>query len=277
MTTALFIAWENAGSKNLSLAAAAVIGVVIAFFIQLQFELAGSTTFETIATEFTIDRLKHSIRQWKYDNPPPWRVSVEAGASDWLAANRPEVFDSQRDKATADLAEFSLLSFLTHEEYDWQMERETYKGKVSGMVETAIAISRPDECSAYAEVDLRQRLISAGNLFAGAPLRALTGRLCLPPKTDLDISADGLTLRNPLCRISFEMTSPGGTFFVDPRSSDGDVTMLPEGAGSQFETRQMGIKVTTTFFRLRSQHRERKRYEEWAKRVVDRARKWFEN
>ena len=47
--TAIILAFNNAGSKNLPLAAAALVGVLVGYSIQLPFELAKSTTRETLS------------------------------------------------------------------------------------------------------------------------------------------------------------------------------------------------------------------------------------
>ena len=43
----------------------------------------------------------------------------------------------------------------------------------------------------------------------------------------------------------------------------------------RYEIRTMGLSVETTFFALRAQHRESRRYHEWSSRVVNGARTWF--
>lgn len=180
--TAIILAWNNAGSKNMPLGAAALIGVTVGYAIQLPFELARSTARDVIGVDLTIDRSSPVIRQWVYSNGPHagWRIAVEVGASNWLAQGQPIMFDElgKRDRIASDLVMFSLLSFLTHEEYDWQLQTSSY-----GALQLHQPMSKPEECRSYSEADLRQRLQNSGNIFGGAPLQVLTGKLCLPPKT----------------------------------------------------------------------------------------------
>jgi hypothetical protein len=64
VATAIILAWNNAGSKNMPLAAAALVGVTVGYLIQLPFELTRSTTRETIGMDFVIDRQQPVLRQW---------------------------------------------------------------------------------------------------------------------------------------------------------------------------------------------------------------------
>jgi len=271
VATAIVVAWNNAGSKNMPLAAAALVGVTVGYLIQLPFELSRSTTRETIGAEFVIDRAQPALRQWVYANAASgWRIGVEVGASNWLTKNDPQAFDqlTQRDKATKDMLLFSLLSFLTHEEYDWQLERKSY-----GNLKTAQAVSKPKECAAYGESDLRVKLRNANNVFADGPLQVLTGKLCLPPNTTIEVSADSLTLQNRFCRIAFKAEHPAHMILnVDPQTRS--YVPLPSG-DPRFEIRTMGLNVETTFFALRAQHRDSPRYHDWSSRVVNGARSWF--
>lgn len=268
--TAIIVAFNNAGSKNMPLAAAALVGVTIGYLIQLPFELSRSTTRETIGADFVIDRVRPVLRQWVYPNGAGWRIGTEVGASNWLTASDPHAFDqlSQRDKAAKDMVVFSLLSFLTHEEYDWQLERKSY-----GTLQTTQAVSKPGECTVYNESDLREKLREANNVFANGPIQVVTGTLCLPPKTTLEVSADTLTLQNQFCRIAFKAEHPAHAILnVDPQTR----TDVPFSPGEpRYEIRTMGLSVETTFFALRAQHRESRRYHEWSSRVVNGARTWF--
>jgi hypothetical protein len=269
--TAIIVAWNNAGSKNMPLAAAALVGVTVGYLIQLPFELTRSTTRETIGADFVIDRSQPVLRQWVYSNKSSgWRIGVEVGASNWLTKNDPQAFDqlSQREKVTKDMVVFSLLSFLTHEEYDWQLERKSY-----GSLETTQVVSKPGECKVYTESDLKEKLRKANNVFADAPLQVLTGTLCLPPETQLEVSADLLTLKNRFCKIKFTAEHPANMILnVDPQTR----AYVPfTGGEPRFEIRTMGLNVETTFFALRAQHRDSSRYHDWASRVVNGVRLWF--
>jgi hypothetical protein len=267
--TAIYLALNNAGSKNMLLAIAALIGVAVAYVIQLPFELARSTSYETIGVEYTIDRAEPVIRQWVYA-PTGWRVGAEIQASNWLATNNPTLFiqEAERDKIARDFLIYSLLSYITHEEFDWQLQRKSY-----GDVTLSQSVSKPDQCASYTATDLQQRLRQANNVFAGAPLQVLSGRLCLPPNTELDISDDTVTLRNPFCELTFKAEHPAHSIMnVDPRTRE--VVSLDNGE-PRYEIRQMGLSIETTFFALRAQHRNSKQYHDWASRVVDGTHTWF--
>ena len=71
------VAWANAGSRNLPLAVAALFAAVVLLIVQLPFELRSKSDTALFGAEFTIDRLKPEIRQWKYpdkwDRGPVWR------------------------------------------------------------------------------------------------------------------------------------------------------------------------------------------------------------
>jgi hypothetical protein len=204
--TAGIIVWNNAGSKNLALSVAAFVGVTVAFLIQLPFELNRSVSNETIGFEYTIDRAQPVIRQWIYDSAQSgWRLIAEVEASNWLAKTRPEAFAqlADRDKMGLDLSIYSLPSFLTHEEYDWQLQRKSY-----GRFQTAQSMSKLEDCSSYTDSDIEQQLTRAGSMFAGAPVKILLGKLCLPPKTRLEISQDTLSLTNSFCQLIFRAEHP---------------------------------------------------------------------
>ncbi len=193
------------------------------------------------------------------------------GASEWLTKNYPTAFETipQRDKVALDLTMYSLVSYLTHIQYDWQLQRKSY-----GSLTTTQAVSGPGDCSYYTESELKQRLNKSGNLFAGAPLQVLLNKLCLPPKTELELSTNALTLRNPFCQVVFRGEHPAHMILnVHPKTRE--YVPLQNGQGPRFEIRQMGLGVETTFFALRAQHRDSKAYHDWASRVVDGARQWF--
>ncbi len=70
-----------------------------------------------------------SIRQWNYTGTPSFRIGIETGASKWLAANNAAAFTGDRDLLTSHFALFSLLCFLTVQEFDWQLRELTYRSK----------------------------------------------------------------------------------------------------------------------------------------------------
>jgi len=274
LATAFILLWQNASSRNLVLAFATLAGAMFVFATQLYFELEGSTSYDHISAEITIDRAKPEIRQWEYSLPTGWRISIETGASSWLSANNPVAFDQDREKLTTDFLLFSLVSFVAANEFDWQLKKRTYVGKSSGTLMTVEPVSKDCECAIVAAEDLKQELSGAENAFAQAPLLVMSGRLCLPPKSTLEVSDKALIIRNPICQLCFTVESSGAIACDKPRSA-GETPQLPNGE-SQFETRWVGLRAETTFFALRAQHRDTTKYREWATRMVSGARDWFE-
>lgn len=273
--SAVYLAWQNAGSRNLALAVGTLAAAVILFVIQLRFELRPSTADDHVSAELTIDRAKPEIRQWDYTGSGSWRMSRETNASSWLAANNPAAFEQDREKLATDFVLFSLASFLATTEFDWQLRKIVYGGKSSGSVTTVEGVSGNEECSVITVDDLRLRLGEAQNVFAGAPFLIVSGRLCLPPRSALEISANSLIIRNPVCQLCFRIEPFQSAFFDKPRSG-GEVAQLP-GGGHRYETRLIGLKVQTLFFALRAQHRDSEKYREWTARLIGNARDWFEN
>lgn len=273
IVTAIVLALNNAGSKNIPLAVAALVGVAVGYGIQLPFELSRSAEHETIGADFVIDRAQPVLRQWVYpdDVATGWRIVAEVGASNWLIRKDPKAYDemSKRDKAAKDMMVFSLLSYLTTPDAEWGLERKSY-----GNLQTWQNTSKPEECTAYDEAQLRELLRKAGNDFAGAPLQLPTGkRLCLPPRTAIYLSEKTLTLENAFCKIAFTVEHPAHAILnVDPKTR----MYVPLNANEpRYEIRTLGLYVETTFFALRSQHRDSKRYHDWGARVVNGARAWF--
>ena len=54
-----------------------------------------------------------------------------------------------------------------------------------------------------------------------------------------------------------------------------EVPLLSNGL-HQFDTKQIGIRVKTTIFGLRSQRLDVVKYKEWVNRLISGAREWFE-
>src|SRR6266850_2124625 len=132
LVTAVVLAWNNTGSRNIPLAAAALIGVMVGYLVQLSFELTRSRSSETIDVEFVIDRAGPSIHRWVYskDARGMSRLSTEEGASQWLAKSNPSAFEQpaqrERGKLVSDLTMYSLVSYLADGQYDWQSPGESH-------------------------------------------------------------------------------------------------------------------------------------------------------
>jgi hypothetical protein len=273
MSTAIALAWRNAESRNLALAAGTLVAAMILFVIQLRFELQRSVTRDRVSSSFTIDFARPSIRQWKYARGG-WRIGVESGASEWLAANNPQAFGGSSAILISDLAVYSLVSFLGAQESDWQMRRVEYKSNPLGTMFIAQSVSKDVECRIYSETELKSLLKATGNTFAEA-FHLLSGRLCLPPKSTLDISRSSVSIRNPICQISWNLELPGGIFYVEPESG-GQVPMLPNGR-YRYETQPFGFAIEAVTFALRAQSQQASRYREWLTRVAADTHEWFED
>ena len=263
--------WHNP-SRNLALATGAIGAAIILFAIQLSFELRGSESTEFITLEFTIDRDEPKIRQWIYARGG-WRIHSEIQASKWLADNNPDLFADDPKKVTSDLAVFSLISYLTTAQYDWQLKEQSFSGPTMGTITTYQRVSKSHECTTLQEQDLRDRLSQAANAFARAKLWLVAGPLCLPPNTDLIVTPTSLTLRNMFCAISFNFELASAVSYVKP-GTGGEVPLLENG-DQQFETRLMGIRVKVNHFGLRIQHRDLPLYRDWTSRLVKGAQDWF--
>jgi hypothetical protein len=67
LVTALLLVGQNGNSRNLALALGVLTGAVIAFGIQLAFELQTSTSEDIMAVALAINRTEPSIRQQHHD------------------------------------------------------------------------------------------------------------------------------------------------------------------------------------------------------------------
>lgn len=94
-----FMAWSNAGSRNLALRTAALFASVVLLLVQIPFELRTNTDTDLFSAEFTINRLQPQIRQWSYP-PTVGRINLEIGASDALANTNPDAFKGDGQKLT---------------------------------------------------------------------------------------------------------------------------------------------------------------------------------
>jgi hypothetical protein len=274
--TAAILAWENVASRNLSLATGTLAAAAINFLIQLPFELQGSKDLDHVSTESTIDRSVPSIRQWNYTGTPSWRIVIETGASNWLAASNAAAFNTDRQVLNSDFVMFSLLCFLTVQEFDWQLRRVTYPSKGFGIATVVHPISKDKECSCFDENDLRTALAKSGNLFAGAPLHLASGKLRLPPKSTIEVDRKSIAIQNPVCRISWHLEDAPALLSYTKPDTGGEVPQLARGE-ARFETRMTGFNVEITYFGLRSQTGDIGKYRDWLSRVLADVHEWFES
>jgi hypothetical protein len=274
--TAMVLAWENAALRNLSLATATFVAVVLSFLIQLPFELQRSQEVDHVSTEFTVDRSAPWIRQWNYTGTPAWRMGTETGASTWIVANNAEAFKGDRELLNADFAIYSLLCFFTIQEFDWQLRKQTYRSRGFGTGFAVHSISKDNECTAFTEEDVRAVLARSGNIFAGAPLRLFSGKWRLPAKSTVEVSRKSITIQNPVCRVlCYFDDSPAVLSHVKP-GTGGQAPTLASGE-PQLETRMTGFTIEVTYFALRSQTPDITKYRDWVSRIRSDAHEWFES
>jgi hypothetical protein len=265
---------QNLGSRNIALATGALAGAFILLVIQLVFELHADETTDFISAEFTIDRAKPEIRQWKYGSIHSQRLSRDLGASSKFAAAHPGQFNGNREKLTLDMVIFSLLAYLGVEQFDWQMKRTLFVGQSTGTWTLTWPASKPDECTVITKDQLHEMLLNAGNSFADSDMFFGRQSLCLPPRSTLQLRADVLTLTNQFCEVSFILEPSGGIFFGRPGTNALEQPLLPNGEPT-FETRTTGIRVTVRYSAIRVQHNDMPKYRDWSKRVVSGAQSWF--
>jgi hypothetical protein len=271
------IAWNNAGSKNLPLAASALVAAAALFATQLYFELQPKTETDVFAAELTIDHATPQIRLWSYPKHPDtavWRLNAETRASAYLAQHDRSRFDSDGARLNYDLLLYSFLAFLGAEQFDWQRKRTALHGATSGTLIQSQRISKDDECSSFSAAQLEEMLVAAGNAFGRVPLTIFGDKLCLPPKSALKVTSHGLEIRTPYCIVSFILEPTGSLSNMEPGS--GGKTPQMKNGKTQFETRLTGIRSVVEFSGIRAQSPQMGKYVEWSGRLVRGARLWFE-
>ena len=207
------------------------------------------------------------------------KAVVEQDSSAGLAKKSSGAFQESGERLFSDMTLFSLVNFIGINARDWQVRTNVYKKLPPlGVPYVIEPLSKDRECAVLTEMDFRSRLAVPKNLFASAPLIGMT-KVCLPPDSDIFISNDSLTIRNPVCEMVFRVESLLGSNPIKPgvRFGAPDVVPLLSSGIPQFDTKQIGIRVKTTFFGLRSQRLDVTNYKEWANRLVDGVRIWFES
>jgi hypothetical protein len=289
-----YVVSQNLGSRNIALATGALAGAVIflggqllfgvptgagalaaailLLGIQLLFELHAEERTDFITAEYTIDRAKPEIRQWKYDQGQ--RLIRDLDGSGAFAAAHPGQFDGDREKLTQDMVIFSLLSYFGVEQQDWQMKRTQFVGQSMGTLTLTAPGSKPDECTEVTRAQLRMLLLDAGNAFADGNMFFGYQALRLPPNSTIEVKAGSVVLRNPFCNISFVLESSGSVAFYKPGTGALKQPTLPNGE-SKLETRLTNIRVTVRSSAMKAQHRDMPKYDDWSKSVVSGAQSWF--
>jgi len=231
---AIVIASANLASSTLAISTSALVGTALVFCLQLFFELKSSTDVDHVSTSFTVDASVPSIRQWAYPLNTSWRIGSEVSASTWLKDNNPIAFSADRDKLFADFTIFSFISFLMTTEFDWQLRTIEYPAGSFGTGIVTAPISKEKECTVYRQEDVRKKLKAAGNLFADV-LSSDVHKLCLPPRTKLEISPRSIAFENRLCRATWKLDeTPLMIAHMKPGSGTADVPTI--ASGPQFET-----------------------------------------
>lgn len=291
-----YLVSQNSSSRNIALAIGALAGAVIflggqlvfgvatgvwalaaaviLLGIQISFELHAEERTDLITAEYTIDRAKPEIRQWKYDLDQGQRLIRDLDGSGAFAAAHPGQFDGDREKLTRDMVIFSLLSYLGVEQTDWQMNRTQFVGQSMGTVTLTSLGSHADECTEVTRAQLRTLLLDAGNAFADGNMFFGYQALRLPPKSTIEVKAGSVVLQNPLCKISFVLELSGSVAFYEPGTGALVQPTLPNGE-LKLETRLTNIRVTVRCSAMKAQHRQMPKYQDWSKRVVSGAQSWF--
>jgi hypothetical protein len=125
IVASIIIAYQNFGSRTIALGASTLVGVLIAFALQLWFELRPSTKDDQVSFAYTVDFHDRQIRQWdytkvvgdaKHDVLDPTlalvgsRIKTEIEAGKWLFAEQESMVGDHLDKVASDLAIFSFDS-----------------------------------------------------------------------------------------------------------------------------------------------------------------------
>jgi hypothetical protein len=264
VVASIIIACNNFGSRNLALGASALVGVVIAFALQLWFELRPSTRGDQVSFAYTVDFHDRQIRQWDYTKvlgdekrdalDPTFslvgpRINTEIEAGKWLFAEHESLVGDRLDKFASDLAIFSLVAFFGYAEQDWQLQVRRYNSPT--MPHNFIRpTSKRDQCSVVTEQDVRRQLEVAGNLFAASPPGLGSADICLPPGTSMQIGPNQIALKNRVFQIVFAIEDTGerGGDHILPRSN----MQQPKLADGRFryDTRGQSFDIRTTFFGL---------------------------
>jgi hypothetical protein len=270
---ALYVVAANAGSRYLVLAFIALVGACGNFYIQLYFELRGSTTAEDFAVEFTIDYETKSIhtRQAFLGHASYGNIFVEAEAGKFLSTASPPLIRDDAPKIARDATILSVLSYLIDEQFDWQLNTIVYKTSLGTMSET---LSAPRECTSLSRDQLRGKLTQSGNMFANVERIGTTpAPLCLPPNSTIDVTANSVVLTTRVCQISIGLREPFTEKYTsDPTSHN---VAMPILGTPRYVNIVLGARATVTYFAYRAQAPDLPKYQARAKRLVEGLKTWF--
>ena len=119
-----------------------------------------------------------------------------------------------------------------------------------------------------------KQLSGAKNIFADMPRLVEAQKIALPPGSAVEITDRSLTIKNPVCKVVWELSIPFSVFYIDPRTRSVS-PKLPSGQ-QKHQTFTQRFKVTFTYFALRSQRRDMAKYRAWTTRLLADCHRWFE-
>jgi hypothetical protein len=272
LTAAIVLAWSSPTAK-IAIATATLFGAAVLFVLQLAFELRGSEESDFVSVEFTIDRARPVLRQWRYTSGPPYRLHYEEGASAWLAKNSPAAFSGDRERLMHDFVLAEILLFFAREQFDWQLAKTTFAGSTFKET-TAHPVSKEDDCTKVRPADFAAALRRAGSALAGYEFLIFGDAVCFPPRTTMILNDSSLTLSNPFGSLQFTVVPAGGVIYMEPGTGEPSPTLA--NGEAQFETRLVGIRIVNRQAALYSQHRDAPKQAAWRKRVISELHSWFE-
>jgi hypothetical protein len=100
VVTAVLIAYHNLNSRNIALGTGAAIGAIVAFALQLLFDLQPATRSDDVSFSYTFDFTDGDVCQWDYTKTMSrdilsaegvharMRPHVEIDAGKWLFSNQ---------------------------------------------------------------------------------------------------------------------------------------------------------------------------------------------
>jgi hypothetical protein len=273
---ALYVAWANGASRNIALGIGALLVAVVAFVIQVNFELQGSKSAEDFYLEVIVDFQTYKLRSVQPNNSYSNNSFIESEASKILAGVTPSPGTDDAPHIARDLGVLSILTFLFNEQPDWQLDSSTYQTS-RGQMQTWAGLSKPDECSPVSIEMVQEKLSKAGNMFATAFATQFPPKLCLPPGSILDVIANGVTITNRICQLTIVFREPFVSMqYLNPQNPVSDPPVLQNGK-PRFRSVVIGGRVTTEFSRWRAQAAESSKYQAWTKRIPEGLKRRFGN
>jgi hypothetical protein len=229
----------------------------------LWFELRQTITTEDFSVEVIIDYQAKTIRTRQtaiyYDNLRP-----ELAANTFLAT-RP-IAKEDASTLARDLILLSVLWYVAERQFDWQIDSRTYRMR-GGTFSQYSGVSTPDECTFLAITELVSDLAVAKNTFATAGFSSFHKQICLPPKSQIEVTANSLRVRSRVVAISFDLQEAemSTTDPSDPTSAS--MPKLPNGE-PRFVSIILGARLSIEYSPWRAQTRDLPKYQAWATRFT---------